>query len=99
MQQFYKQYQNDAEHSLMLGLLEEQFWQSLSQITDRSQVEWAELTDDFNHQGIYKTGDLIGFGELRCTHCQHTLSFYHLSTVPQCPECGKTAFKRIPLAP
>jgi len=99
LNQFYKQYQEDAENSLMIGLLEEKFWQSLSQITDRSQVEWAEMDEDFNHHGIYKTGDMIGFGLLQCKHCRHEMNFYHLSSVPKCPVCGKESFKRLPLAP
>ena len=58
---FYQQNQSQAQHSIYLGLLNETLWSNLAQLTDKSQVEWAELMDDFEHDGIYKTDDIIGF--------------------------------------
>jgi hypothetical protein len=99
LHEFYQQYQNDAQNSLYLGLLEERFWQSLSQITDKSQVEWAELIEDFQHKGRYQQGDMIGFGVLHCDRCQAPLTIYHLSEVPECPNCGHHEFIRQPFSP
>jgi len=99
LQQFYQAYQTDAKHSIFLGILEEEFWQTLGQITDKSQVEWAELGEDFQHQGYYHKGDMIGFGVLLCDHCHESLSIYHLSEVPECPQCGHGKFSRQPLTP
>ena len=56
---FYQQYQADIKHSIYLELLNESLWSSLAQITDKSQVEWAELMDDFQHQNGYQVGDYV----------------------------------------
>jgi len=40
---FYLQNQSEAQNSTYLGLLNETLWSTLAQLTDKSQVEWAEL--------------------------------------------------------
>ena len=62
LKEFIQQNHAQAKHSLYLGLLNESFWQNMQAITDKSQVEWSELDDDFKHHGEYKSGDFIGFG-------------------------------------
>ena len=47
---FYQQYQADIKHSIYLDILNESIWENLAQITDKSQVEWSELMDDYQHQ-------------------------------------------------
>lgn len=96
---FYQQNQSQAQHSIYLGLLNETLWSNLAQLTDKSQVEWAELMDDFEHDGIYKAGDIIGFGELVCQQCDQQITITHLSEVPACAECGGDSFIRLPLDP
>ena len=99
LNEFYRQNQSDAKHSVYLGLLNETLWLNLARMTDKSQVEWAELSDDFQHQGTYQTGDVIGFGELACKKCQQTITIYHLSEVSDCANCGGSEFFRHPLSP
>jgi len=96
---FYQQNQSEAKHSVYLGLLNETLWSNLAELTDKSQVEWAELVDDFDHDGIYKTGDVIGFGELECTKCHETTTIVHFSDVGVCAKCGGKKFTRLGLNP
>jgi hypothetical protein len=74
-------------------------WASLANLTDKSQVEWAELVDDFDHDGIYKVGDVIGFGELVCEQCDEKIHIMHASEVAPCAKCGGNTFTRMPLDP
>lgn len=97
--QFYHQLQADSKHSIYLQLLNESWWSTLAEMTDKSQVEWTELADDFAHDGIYRAGDYIGFGELECQQCHQTYVVTHFSQAYSCPECGHDVFKRNALAP
>ena len=96
---FYQQNQSQAKHSIYLGLLNEKLWANLAQLTDKSQVEWTELLEDFEHDGIYHTGDIIGFGELVCQQCDEKIHIMHVSEVAACAKCGGTSFTRLPLDP
>ena len=96
---FYQQNQSQAQHSIYLGLLNETLWSNLAQLTDKSQVEWAELVDDFEHDGIYQAGDIIGFGELVCQQCDQPITITHVSEVSACAKCGGDSFIRLPLDP
>lgn len=74
-------------------------WQWLWQISDNSQVEWQELAEDFQHDGVYHSGEVVGLGRLECNKCKHHLYYYHPDILPTCPECNSNQFKRIPLRP
>jgi len=96
---FYQQNQAEIKHSTYLGLLNETLWANLAQLTDKSQVEWAELVDDFEHDGLYNVGDIIGFGELVCQQCDEKIHIMHASEVQACVKCGGGSFTRLPLDP
>ena len=98
LQDFYQQNQSQAQHSVYLGLLNEEFWDTLAKMTDRSQVEWTELCDDLEHHGVYRSGDFIGFGILECQQCHEKMTISHLSEVSDC-SCGGTSFVRHGLTP
>lgn len=91
---FYQHNKTDAENSLYLNAISEGMWQHLANMTDQTQVEWTELVDDFNHDGTYKTGDLIGFGRIQCQGCGRQVDVTHASTVIQCPSCGSNEYSR-----
>ncbi|NMP16842.1 hypothetical protein [Thalassotalea sp. HSM 43] len=91
---FYRHYQQDAEQSLYLVGLQEGMWQHLANMTDQTQVEWQEFLDDIDHDGVYKSGDLIGFGRIICTNCQHKMDITHACKVIDCPNCGHTSYIR-----
>ncbi len=99
LNEFYQHNQAQVQSSLYLALMNESLWQSLASMTDKSQVEWSELMDDFKHDGIYHVGDYIGFGELACQRCQHKVEINHLSQVTACIECGGEQFIRHALKP
>ncbi len=96
---FYQLNKNQANNSIYLGLLNEALWDNLAKLTDKSQVEWAELIDDFEHDGIYQKGDLIGFGELQCDQCDEIITIMHASKITECVQCGASQFIRLPLNP
>jgi hypothetical protein len=96
---FYTQNQTEIKHSIYLNLLNESLWSNLAQLTDKSQVEWAELEEDFEHDGVYKVGDIIGFGELVCQQCNEKTHIMHASEVTVCVNCGGDTFTRLPLDP
>lgn len=96
---FYQLNRSQAQHSVYLGLLNETLWEQLAKLTDKSQVEWAELIEDFNHDGLYHSGDCIGFGELQCERCDETTTISHFSEINDCVHCGSSSFIRLPLKP
>ena len=96
---FYHLNQQQAKESIYFGLMSETLWAALADVTDKSQVEWSELVDDFEHDGDYEAGQLIGFGILSCKQCQDRRTYHHLSEIVPCPECNNTHFRRIPFAP
>lgn len=99
LSEFYQQLKNESEHSVYLGILNESWWATLAEMTDKSKVEWSELPEDFAHHGTYQTGDFIGFGELVCDNCQHVQTVTHFSEVLPCSECEHNTFQRHGLAP
>lgn len=90
---------DDISYSPTMLAIENTFWHWLSEITDRSQVEWHELQQDFKHHGLYKTGDIINQGRVICQKCQHEMQIEFPSIIPDCPECDNNAFTRESLAP
>jgi len=99
LRDFYQLNRAQAKDSVYLGLLNEALWDNLAKLTDKSQVEWAELVDDFEHDGLYKSGDFIGFGELQCEQCDEKITIIHFSEIGECVHCGSTDFVRLPLNP
>lgn len=99
LHEFYQLNRAQVKSSVYLGLLNETLWDQLAKLTDKSQVEWAELVDDFNHDGLYQTGDYIGFGELQCEQCDETVTIMHSTKISDCVHCGSSSFVRLPLKP
>jgi hypothetical protein len=94
-----QQSQAQVKDSLYLSLLTESFWNNMRSITDKSQVEWSELDDDFKHHGEYQSGDFIGFGFLECQNCNEKVTYSHASDVVDCFSCGGSTFTRLPFSP
>ncbi|MEZ9834213.1 zinc ribbon-containing protein [Vibrio breoganii] len=74
-------------------------WQSLLDITDKTKVEWVEFFQDLEHQGVYKSGEIIGLGVLICEKCGHRTQYNHATEIQACPQCGHDEFSRQPLKP
>ncbi|WP_028117025.1 zinc ribbon-containing protein [Ferrimonas senticii] len=93
-----EQFEMDGDSIFTIGL-ENTVWRWLGAITDRSQLEWHEFGDELKHRGSYEAGEIVGLGELICENCQHSMSFFHPTKLPACPECDGTLFSRRPLEP
>lgn len=74
-------------------------WQGLFEITDKTKVEWVELFQDLERQGLYQAGEMIGLGMLVCDHCGHKTQYNHPTEITPCIQCRQTAFTRLPLKP
>ena len=90
---------DNLSYSPTMIAMENTLWHWLSEITDRSQVQWHELTQDFKHHGYYQTGDIISQGNMVCTNCGHEMNIEFPGAIPDCPECDGEEFTREPLAP
>lgn len=80
-------------------LTRESIWEGLTEITDKTQIEWLEVFQDFDHKGVYEVDDVIGLGVLVCERCNHRRTYNHASVVEPCTECGNQTFTRVPLKP
>ncbi|MFV7772613.1 MULTISPECIES: zinc ribbon-containing protein [Shewanella] len=89
----------DLSHSPTVIAAENTLWHWLSEITDRSQVEWHEVTQDFKHHGYYQSGEIVGQGTMVCTDCGHEMRIEFPGVIPECPECDGSQFTREALAP
>ncbi|AQS39460.1 Protein of unknown function (DUF1451) [Shewanella psychrophila] len=89
----------DLSHSPTMITVENTLWHWLSNITDRSQIEWHEVLQDFKHQGHYQSGEIVNQGNMVCTHCGHEMRIEFPGVIPDCPQCDKSDFTRESLAP
>ncbi|WP_440053768.1 zinc ribbon-containing protein [Pseudoalteromonas sp. T1lg65] len=71
----------------------------ISQMEDRTQLEWTAMLRDFEHQGVYKQGEWIALGQLVCKNCGHKFDVYYATEIPECSECGHGEYIRRALAP
>ena len=76
------------------SLWPEALWQELSGITDKTQLEWQELTQDFKHQGGYYQGEMVGMGRYRCSNCYQHIDYTHPGELLPCSGCGGVQFYR-----
>lgn len=75
-------------------LWSETLWQQLSAITDHTQVEWAELLQDWQHQSQFQRGEWVAMGIYQCQQCQHQWQLTHPQPLCDCPTCGCGDFIR-----
>lgn len=98
LKEFAESYEESKSGPFYL-MITDSIWQGLLDITDRTKVEWVELFQDLEHQGLYKAGDMIGLGILVCENCGHHVEYNHPTEIVPCIRCGNTAFSRQPLKP
>ncbi|MDX1676948.1 zinc ribbon-containing protein [Arsukibacterium sp.] len=93
--QWHEQQQSDDDSKQQApSLWPEALWQQLSGITDKTQIEWQELTQDFKHQGIYFQGERVGMGRYRCSNCYQHIDYTHPAELLPCSHCGGVQFYR-----
>ena len=93
-QLFVETFKRQSSEDQLPSLWPEALWYELSQVTDKTQLEWQELTSDFAHQGHYQAGEEVGMGLYCCEACQETLPSYHPAVLVVCPSCGGALFQR-----
>ncbi|MBB1269492.1 zinc ribbon-containing protein [Shewanella sp. SR44-3] len=92
---FLKEQNADSlSHSPTMIAIENTFWHWLNEITDKSQVEWHELSQDFKHHGCYQSGEIISQGRMVCTECEHEMLIEFPSVISDCPTCDNNEFTR-----
>lgn len=80
-------------------MIADTIWQALLDITDKTKVEWVELFEDVEHQGIYTSGEIVGLGHLVCEKCGDKTLYTHPTIIPSCRKCGCDQFSRVALKP
>lgn len=80
-----------------MRLLTDSIWHWLVKLSDTTQIEWLEVSDDIHHRGVYNSGEYIGLGEVECTSCGHKFQIWHPQKLEPCDECGHHYFYRHPL--
>lgn len=98
LKEFADSYEEEKSGPFYL-MITNSIWQGLLDITDRTKVEWVELFQDLEHQGLYKAGEMIGLGVLVCDSCGHKVDYNHPTEIVPCTRCGGKAFTRQPLKP
>ncbi len=93
-QLFVETFKRQSAEDELPSLWPEALWYELSQVTDKTQLEWQELSSDFAHQGHYSAGEEVGMGLYCCEACQETLHYYHPAVLVECPSCGGALFQR-----
>ena len=88
------QWQTDADNSTLWQGIKESLWQDLVEVADHTQLEWHELSQDLQHQGLYQVGDWVGFGVLVCDACGYRQEVPHPLRVTECPQCAHHSFSR-----
>lgn len=94
LQHFYHDYQRDTNESAYYLSLKDNIWHYLTEMTDRTQLEWREFNSDLSHEGYYKAGEEIGFGVLVCKQCSTKKEIYHPEIISACLECQHDTFYR-----
>lgn len=98
LKEFAENYEESKSGPFYL-MVADSIWQGLLEITDRTKVEWVELFEDLEHQGLYQAGDVIGLGVLVCDQCGHKTEYNHPTVIIPCTKCGCTGFSRQSLKP
>ena len=96
---FFHHYGQDMAESDYVQTIKESVWKELADLTDKAQIEWQELAQDFRHEGTYEAGEWIGMGVIVCKNCHYKMAIVHPEEVPACPQCYGKTFLREALAP
>lgn len=96
---FYESYHYEGQESPFYQTAKDSFWQTLAEMTDKTQLEWREFSADLDHQGSYQAGEEIAFGILKCQRCGESITISHVQTIHPCFNCQNETFTRLAAAP
>ena len=98
LKEFAQEYEESKSGPFYL-MIANSIWEGMLEITDRTKIEWLELFEDLEHKGVYRSGDVIGLGNLVCEKCGHKTQYNHPTVIEPCIHCGCEEFTRVPLKP
>ncbi|AWB68292.1 hypothetical protein C2869_18555 [Saccharobesus litoralis] len=99
LQTFYQDYQTEVNESLYYRSMKDRLWHTLAEMTDKTQLEWRNITADFSHEGNYQAGEEIAIGELICKQCGNKHRVEYVQTIQPCTECEHKHFIRLNALP
>jgi hypothetical protein len=94
LKEFAEEFEESKKSPFYL-MIADSIWETLFSASDKTKVEWVELLQEVEHQGVYHVGDLIGLGELICDHCGHKTAYNHPTEITPCIKCEGAVFSRI----
>lgn len=97
------QHLSESSHELAdwlrfdIDRIEDQLLEAFSSVADHTKLEWLELRQELENDPPYHSGEIAGPGSLYCTACNEAVHFHQIASIPECPRCGNTTFRRWPL--
>lgn len=77
-----------------IGQVEDRLLDVLFSVADKTRLELAAFERAMEANNVYKAGEITGAGVLECSGCGEQSHFYETATIPACPKCGGTKFRR-----
>ncbi|MEE8428156.1 MAG: zinc ribbon-containing protein [Gammaproteobacteria bacterium] len=78
-----------------LEAIEDRALDMLTQVADKTKLEWLELEKDLREGPPYQSGEITGPGTLICEGCGEPLHFHTTEPIPPCRHCHGTVFRRV----
>jgi hypothetical protein len=94
LSQWRKEYSDAWQESPSANLFTDSVWHWLVKLSDTTQIEWQEISDEIRHRGVYQSGEYIGLGELECSDCGARIQVWHPQAIEPCAKCGHSYFYR-----
>jgi len=78
-----------------LDLIEDRLLDLFSTMVDETRLELDRLAEAARAPAPLHTGEVTGFGTLRCLGCGLEIEFTEPAGIPPCPRCEGTRFVRV----
>ncbi len=79
---------------LDLAAIEDRALEMLTQVADKTKLEWLALERDLREGPSYHSGEITGPGTLICEGCGKPTHFNTTGHIPPCPHCHGKVFRR-----
>jgi len=74
--------------------VEERVLDAMLSAADRTRLEMLQFQHDLAAGPTWNSGEISGPGTLHCDSCGTRVSFHATGVIPDCPNCGHTAYHR-----
>ena len=78
-----------------LELVEDRLREVFASMVDHTRLELDRLAEEARSSETLSTGEVTGFGTLRCLGCGLEIEFREPAGIPPCPRCAATRFVRV----